>query len=268
MFYEAQKYIEYLKSYPLFEVEKGNADHLFEYVNRDDENLITLCNTYRIAEIALGRDTFEKVKALMDWVHKELFFVGENVYPPFFNSLSILSNRKKGALFCTYQAIVLNEALLSIGIKSRLLWCFPYEFDSDCHVGVTVYLPEINDWIFFDPTFNTFFHDQDGIPLSIVKVREVYKNGELPGFRHIEINKTWSLTLNGFEFETYDKWYSMYMAKNCFRFSSPLQSSFGYLSREDAITVFLNPSDYVIKNEYDHVQHPQTAIYTSNINVF
>jgi len=69
----------------------------------------------------------------MEWVHNELFFVGNNINPPYRNSLSILSVKKQGALFCLYQANVLNDILLSIGIKSRIIRCLPYEYDMDCH---------------------------------------------------------------------------------------------------------------------------------------
>lgn len=59
------------------------------------------------------------------------------------------------------------------------------------------------------------------------------------------------------------------MAKNCIRFSSPIESSFDYYSKDIERTVFLNPLGYVKRNENDtNVKNPQSSIYTNNSNLF
>lgn len=271
MLNHAKHYISLLTKYPDFKHLNLNVDckNIFEYSDNHDINLITLRKTYGIDDIAIGKDIVDKVIALMEWVHNELFFVGNNINPPYRNSLSILSVKKQGALFCLYQANVLNDVLLSIGIKSRIIRCLPYEYDMDCHVGVIVFIPERNKWLFFDPTFNTYFTDKIGNPLSIREIREVYKSCQIPAFKHIDIKKDWELFMNGIVCETYDDWYSLYIAKNCFRFASPKESSFDYNSKDTERTVFLNPTGYQIKNEYDNnIKNSHLSLYTDDINHF
>jgi hypothetical protein len=267
----AEPYISLLTKYPDFNLSNidVSGDVIIKYSLENDINLIKLRKKYDIDNKVSGKNTLDKVISLTDWVHYKLFFAGDNVYPEQCNSLSILSINKQGALFCFYQSIVLNDVLLSLGIKSRIIKCLPCEFDMDCHVGVISFVPEMKKWIFFDPTFNTYFTDQQGNPLSITEVRETYKNAQIPLFKPILINKNWTLVLNGIEYETYDDWYSVYMAKNCFRFSSLIESSFDYNSKEYERNIFLNPIGYRIKNEYDNsIKNPNLSLYTNNVSCF
>ena len=158
---------------------------------------------------------------------------------------------------------------MSIGIKSRIIKCLPYEFDMDCHVGVIAFISERNKWVFFDPTFSTYFTDKTGNPLSLIEIRNEYKNNRIPIFKHITIKKDWVLVMNSIVCETYDDWYSIYMAKNCFRFASPIESSYNYNSEESDRTIFLNPIGYEIRNEYNkNIKDSHLSIYTNDINCF
>jgi hypothetical protein len=183
----------------------------------------------------------------------------------------ILENKQKGQMFCFYYAILMNEILLSLGIKSRIIECFPKIFDHDCHMAVIVFIPELNEWAFFDPTFNTYFIDDEGKPLAIDKIRNIYKNmmetKKVPRFIPIGIEKKWELVLAGNRYETYDEWYAIYMLKNIFRFLSPLKSTFGYNIKRDEINLMLNPVGYHIINEYDSFNYGR-IIYTNNMQMF
>lgn len=269
MLNHAKLYISLLNKYPNFSQLNNNNELFFKYSDDNDINLITLRKTYGIDTIIAGLDTMDKIISLTEWVHNELFCVGSNINPPHRDSLSILSVKGQGALFCYYQAIVLNDALLSIGIKSRIIKCLPYEFDMDCHVGVIAFISERNKWVFFDPTFNTYFTDNNGNPLSLIEIRNEFKQGRIPVFKHITIKKDWVLIMNGIICDTYDDWYSIYMAKNCFRFASPLESLYNYASKDTGSTIFLNPIAYDIKNEYDNnIKNSHLSLYTNNINCF
>jgi 2,4-dienoyl-CoA reductase-like NADH-dependent reductase (Old Yellow Enzyme family) len=69
-----------------------------------------------------------------------------------------------------------------------------------------------------------------------------------------------------FDNGTYDAWYSVYMAKNCFRFCTPLISECGQESNDLRQFVLLDPKGYEESNEYDS---PEGLVYkTDNIRYF
>jgi transglutaminase-like putative cysteine protease len=264
-------YLDDLVAFPDFNREPLTGKNIFSYEDMNSDDLSNLRRIYKIDKIASGTNTLEKVTAVMDWVHKQLTNHGEYSESVAKNSLSILPTKGKANLFCVHKSIVMNESLLSLGIKSRIISCIPRNFDNDCHVAVTVYIPELEKWCFFDPTFDTYFIGEDRNPLSIDKIRDGYCKGSIegkvPDFMPIPIKKNWPLFLNGAEYETYEKWYSVYMAKNCFRFKSPVKSAFGYGWEKNNRLIFLNPKGYSVKNEYDEYCYGN-AEYTNNINYF
>lgn len=93
-----------------------------------------------------------------------------------------------------------------------------------------------------------------------MEIRKQYLNRKDIQFKGIEIDKRWTLILNGIVCETYDEWYKIYMAKNCFRFAFPQKSKFNY-SNADARYVFANPLGYKVKNEYDTIAAESHVIY-------
>ncbi|MDF2685191.1 MAG: Transglutaminase Domain-Containing Protein, partial [Clostridia bacterium] len=218
--------------------------------------------------IAIGKNDFERVLSLMNYVHNELFFVGNNIIPTEYNTYGIMKVRKTGALFCSYQATVLCEMLLSVGIKAIKISCLPKDFDYDRHVAVMIYINYYNKWVFFDPTFNTYFIDKNNIPLDIFEIRSSYKNYNLPEFKQIEINKQWTLVMNDYEYNTYDEWYSVYMVKNCFRFMCPKISVFNSSLNANVKYVFINPLNYNVKNEYDIITDDANKIYINSSEAF
>jgi hypothetical protein len=259
-----------LIKYPEFDYNYANEIKTY-FENCDSNNLSFLRKKYKIDTIIKPQDIFGKVIDIMNWVHNQLFCIGESVRPQETNSLSILNERKKGNLICLYQAIVMNEILLSINIKSRVVKCMPCNFDGDFHVVVIVYIDEFHKWILFDPTFNTYFVDKKNIPLTIDEIRNNYRTCD-PNemdirFKKIQIKKEWTLVLYGMIFETYDEWYKVYMLKNIFRFLTPTKSKFGYMTKKDDKVIFLNPKGFSVKNEYDKIGTSEN-IYTNNMNLF
>ena len=261
-------YSRVLGEYPSFRCFEGGR-RLFTYAHPTVPELVRLREMYSLDEVAGEGDDWSQATGLMNWTFQQLFCVGERQSLEPRNALHILAHRQQGQLLCIHQAIVLNEALLAMGIPSRLLWCYPYQFDGDCHVVVTAFTSRFAKWVVLDPTFNTYFHDQEGVPLSIPEVRASYAAGHWPSFRHISIDKSWVLVMNGVECETYDQFYRLYMAKNCFRFSSPAHSGFGCAYDEAIARVFLHPTGFSARNQYDaSSQHPEANVYTDNACAF
>jgi hypothetical protein len=234
-------YARYLRRYPHFDSGSEAGSIEYNYQSRAAPSLITLREMYCLDEVAGEGSAWSRATRLLRWTFDQLFHVADRINPEPCDALNILAHRKKGSLFCIHNSIVLNEALLSLGIQSRLLWCYPYEFDCDCHVVVVAYIDEFDKWVLLDPTFNTYFHGLDGVPLSPLEIRAAYLDGKSPRFRHIEIYKQWVLVMNGVVCETYDHFYELYMAKNSFRFSSPLGDWSGDTGPR-ILKAFLNPS--------------------------
>lgn len=263
------QHVEYysamLNEYADFDYD-NDVDSWIEFQNNNDKELIDLERTFYIKKIAIGETDFDRIISLMKYIHNELFFVGTNVSPSENNTYEIMKIKKTGSLFCSYQATVLLEMLLSIGIKAIKVSCLPKEFDGDCHVVIISYLKDINKWVFFDPTFNTYFSDKDGNPLSLIEIRECYQRLQVD-FKHIEINKQWELVMNGIVCDSYDEWYKIYMAKNMFRFMFPNKSTFNFPSKTDSEFIFLNPLGYDSKNEYDKISNAIHNKYTHNASI-
>ena len=255
------KYVKCLNSFPNFLSENIVVD----FQDKNDAQLEYIKNVFCLEKHLSNKSSLDNVCSLMTFVHHELFSLGDNIRPLKMNTFSIMEIKQKGSVFCSCYATVLSEMLLSVGILAVRISCFPMEFDCDCHVGVMVYLEDLNKWAFFDPTFNTYFYDNDK-PIDIFEIRELYKNDKPVTFKHIEINKQWQLFMNGEEYSTYDDWYNAYMQKNCFRFLVPQKSQYGYLSN-DPKYYFMNPVGYHTKNEYDELTDKIEYINGSNFLV-
>jgi hypothetical protein len=243
-------YIERLQKYGEFSADI-QKNQLFSYADNATAELEKLRLEFCVSDIIKGSSVFQKTVSLMNWVHKELFYVGSNVSPNGNNTFDIMSVRKTGALFCWYHAIVLTEMLGSIGIAARVISCLPEIFDYDSHMAVLVYDNDTSHWFFVDPTFNTYFYSDNDKALDVFQIREIYKSGKTPLFKHISIDKQWDLVCNGIICETYDQWYTIYMAKNTFRFMSPAHTYFNCLSDDNLLWIAINPPCYKQINEYD-----------------
>lgn len=228
---------------------------IWTYMPADAPPLIELRSRYGLAGMVSGLAELPAVLHLLDWAYRVMEHDGGMAIPKPWNALSILDAcvREKRSVNCRLKAIVLNEAYLSLGIRSRYITCMPAVADGDCHVVVMIYMVSLKRWITVDPTHNTYFTGRDGAIISVVQARQVYRAGETPGMRHIERPLTAPLVCNGVECASYDEFYLLYMAKNCFRFACPLSSEFDYESRGDARFIYLSPPGYdpAVGAEYD-----------------
>ncbi len=246
-------YLAPLDRYPRFSTDESFIPR-FQYAGPPDAGCRALRARYNLPDIAGTGKTFERVTAVMQWVHRTLTHPGAPrvIEPATPDHIIETCTATRCGLFCAQKAIVLTAALLALGIRARQLSCLPYAFDGDCHVVTLVWLPEWRRWVLCDPTFNTWFVDSDGTPLSPVDIRQRYLSRIPPSFRPISLPNTAGLFLNGVECATYDEWYGAYMAKNCFRFSSPLLSTCGDACPEGAC-VFLDPVGYTDRSPYDSI---------------
>lgn len=256
-------YLDALRKYPYF---TNTDEYSICYQNKENLDLIRIRQDYNLDIHFCGNNYLTKVVSLMNFVHDELFFVGENAKPEVMNTMEIMKIKKTGSVFCSCYSTVFSEMLLSLGVKAVRITCLPFSFDYDCHVGVMVYLQDINKWAYFDPTFNTYFFDQYSIPLDIFEIRNLYLTQKPVVFRHITIDKKWKLFMNGTEYPIYDEWYKAYMEKNIFRFLLPQESKYNYINKNSNYYI-LNPIEYTAKNEYDNITDESKIKYVVG-NIF
>lgn len=229
-----------LKEYAVYN--SSNTKNVeFTYSTPNNKNLIELRKQYNLESVAGNGSEISKIINLLHWANKIVRHNGStgSANPNPKNALNIIETCQKEnkGVNCRMMATLLNEAYLSMGFKSRHITCLPYDkADNDCHVINIVYSDSLKKWLYVDPTFAAYFFDADSNFLSIEEVRKKIIKGEkllLPN----DIN--W----NGQPKEKIV--YLAYMAKNLFRFSSPIRSEFGYESKKgDRAWVNLNPVGY------------------------
>ena len=242
-----REFVKRLQDHPGFDHSASTAElPEWSYSGPEDPALQQLVKQHNLKKVAGNGPEIQQMLNLMEWVHRLLSRDGEIGNPAVLNTPAIIEfvNNGDRSVNCRIKAIVLNEALLSLGFKSRRISFLPSVFDSDSHAIVTVFCEAKQKWICMDPTFNTYFFNDNGDILGYLEIRDKYKSGEIPRFRHITIIPEWALMLNGKPFETYDAWYSVYMAKNCFRAACPLKSEFDYESSDSWERFYLSPTGY------------------------
>lgn len=261
-------YIQRLKDYPQFSNNSTSDSPLNWKYDHAAPEVDALIKTQYLNKIANDSSEIDKFINLMEWIHDITQSDGELGNPDTLNSVAIINYVKaqNHAVNCRMKSIVLNEILLAQGYYSRRISFKPSQFDGDSHSIVTVYINEMQKWICLDPTFNTYFYDNVGHLLSFIEIRDTYAKGKIPNFRSINMPQKAPLKLAGIEFSSYNQWYSVYMAKNCFRVSCPQISKFSYENSQKLIYINLLPVGYLddqsnvnsisTTNRYEFFQKP------------
>ncbi|MFH1374751.1 MAG: transglutaminase-like domain-containing protein [bacterium] len=211
----------------------------FEYSSPDDSNLVRFREMYNLDSIAGHGSDESRAINLTRWVHTAVRHDGSATGPLPRNALNILkvcADSGRG-INCRMMAIVLNEACLAVGLKSRYLTCLPQDKqDTEAHVVNMMWSDSLEKWLYMDPTYDGYFANKSGVLLSPWEVREALVNGD-----SLVVND--DLDYNGTPHDPVQ--YKSYMAKNLFRFGAPLVSEFNYESNDDEIVqVYLNPVGY------------------------
>jgi hypothetical protein len=211
----------------------------FSYALPVDPHLTALREKYHLDSIAGDGSELERALRLMRWVHQTVRHDGSSYNPSPQNALHLLqvcADSGRG-INCRMMATVLNEACLSVGIKSRHLTCLPGDTaDTECHVVNMIWSDSLSKWTMIDPTYNGYFTDANGTLLGPIEVRDALIKGD-------PLTGSTELDYNGSPYDP-DQ-YKGYMTKNLFRFMTPLVSAFGYESwKDDTYQVALNPVGY------------------------
>lgn len=115
------------------------------------------------------------VISIMDWLNSHVKHNGYVVLPRNQTACELLQlseNRFHNQMSCRGLAIIASEMCLSVGLTSRIVFCMQKETEiNDCHVVYEVFIQNLNKWVMFDPSYNVYLLDDQGIPLSVWEVR-------------------------------------------------------------------------------------------------
>jgi hypothetical protein len=128
----------------------------------------------RLADVVRPYKTdMERIVALCKWASKT--FPDSTPFPnyPPWNASTILDWIRKGKTggYCGQYGFVFGQACQSQGYLVRYVDVASPENNSG-HFTVQVYVPSLNRWIVFEPTWGTYYVDETGNPLSMMDLHE------------------------------------------------------------------------------------------------
>lgn len=239
-------YLAILKQASTYNLNATEKLPVFTYQSSNDSALIALRNKFNLDSVSGFGNQESRILNVLHWVHNMVKHDGQNASGiTNINACEILTSSmtKKVGVSCGELATTLNDCFLALGYKTRKVYCFPKNNmgnDFDSHVINVVYLSTKNKWIWLDPTNDAYVMNERGELLSIEEVRQrLILNKPLIVNPDANWNRRSSVTK--------DYYLGIYMAKNLYRFYSPLHSEYNYESRGQNKTieyVYLYPSDY------------------------
>jgi hypothetical protein len=242
----------------------------FNYQASDNPNLMELRKGFNLDSIAGQGNDVLKILNLLHWVHNLVPHDGNHDNPEVKNALSMINVCKKDnrGLNCRGLALVLNECYLAMGIKSRIVTCYPKDIlkiDPDCHVINSVYSESLKKWLWIDPTFNAYVMNEKGEMLSIEEVRE-----RLITDKTLILNP--DANWNNQNPQTKENYLYNYMAKNLYMLECPATSEYDMETPREGKTISyikLLPLDYDNqKPDKEESEGKITIFKTNNPKVF
>lgn len=242
-------FLEVLKGAKDYNKNDKNAIPVFTYQDSEDKNLKALRAGFKLDSIAGTGNEVSKMLNLLHWIHDLIPHNGNEGNPAVKNAMSLINTctSESKTLNCRGLAIVLNECYLAMGWQSRFMTCLPQDTsDFDCHVINMVYSNDLDKWIWVDPTNDAYVMDETGELLGIEEVRQRLINDEM-----LILNPDANWNRRNSTIKEY--YLFQYMAKNLYRFSCPLNSTYDYETKgkgKKIDYVELLPLDY-------HTQTPK-----------
>jgi hypothetical protein len=218
----------------------------FTYQSADNRDLENFRTQLKLDSIAGTGNEVSKMLNILHWVHNTVPHDGEHESGiKAVNGFEIISvaKAKNIGVSCGELATLLNECYLSMGFKSRKIYCKPKDSlsqDNDSHVINVVYSRQLNKWLWMDATNDAYVMNEKGELLGINEVRN-----RLIRDQPLIVNP--DANWNHRESTTKDYYLYYYMAKNLYRFYCTLESSFDIETPKVGKTivfVYLVPAGY------------------------
>jgi hypothetical protein len=197
----------------------------FTYQSPEHPDLVRLRKQFNLDSVAGSGNEVSKMLNMLHWVHNTVKHDGQHESGiKTINGFEIasVSKVKNIGVSCGELATLLNDCYLSLGFKTRKIYCLPKDslnIDFDSHVINVVYSTQFKKWLWMDPTNDAYVMNEIGELLSIEEVRNRLINNQ-PLILNPDAN--WNRRMS----TTIDNYLYNYMAKNLYRFYCPLQSEF------------------------------------------
>ena len=243
----------------------------FTYQSSNDPVLVSLRKRFNLDSVAGFGNEASRLLNLLHWIHNTVSHDGQNESGiKEINADKIITAAKydRKGVSCGELATALNDCYLAMGWRSRKIYCFPKDSlkdDGDSHVINIVYLSSKKKWIWADPTNDAYVMDEKGELLGIEEVRERLITGK-PLIVNPDANWNRKSSM------TKEYYLDVYMAKNLYRFYSPLNSEYDYETwdqNKKVLYVYLYPLDYnkktVFKTDAYYNERLKTTFTTYNI---
>jgi len=152
----------------------------YKYDRFENPKLKLLREKYKLDKvIEPGKNEFEKMLYLMEWVGKQFKFDHPSIVSD--SALDILEEcAKGGTFFCLQYSDVMLACANSLGWVCRLMDIRMKNPGGTEHTTTDIWSNQFRKWIMLDATGNVYFEkkDKQGIPLSPYEIREErIKNG-------------------------------------------------------------------------------------------
>ncbi len=161
------------------QVFRDGNDYVLKY-DFDNAEYPELLEKYNIEKEAGNGTEFEKALALMDAYAGRLHHTSDYDNHIDMNAIALLEyslDNKSQGINCRAKSQILNEMCLALGIYSRKVWINPNSvYDNECHVVNEIWDTKLNKWIMLDISNDFYWVDKNGIPLSILEIRNHIAN--------------------------------------------------------------------------------------------
>lgn len=261
-----------LKQFASYSNKKPLWENDFTYYSKDtDQQLKDLYLAYRLSRFNNIYDETELFLSVLRWSHEILLYVDQIDYDGKEKATSIIDfcQKYKSTVNCRLHAVVLTEALLSLGYPARLICCLPIDvLPYDDHAITTVYSRTLNKWIALDSARNCYFSSKTIRFLSIAEIRDYLIGNKQINFHYLHRFQNVQKQNDLVQYD--DDWYLDYLYKNFFRFYCNVHN--GTTCEVPQVFYHLVPLNYTESNTerlFSDPKYPTRIIrYTDNSNHF
>lgn len=134
---------------------------------------------------------------------------------------------------CLNKSKILQECCLALGIHARRIWLMPYSpYDTDNHVVIEIYDSNLKKWVMLDMTSNGYFVDGNGLPLSVLELRNSFTLNTFCEFTKTTVEPEKFFT----DMQMERLYYKQYFAKNLFFLYAEVYNGFGNRNKHFVFT--------------------------------